>query len=157
MLHIGPAIEEDRSLAVCYHVDVLHCASMPLHTHNLLVAKRRLYLSRISSKTLSSNTWPARRFIIAAGFALAAIAVMLVQRFGHVMAYWLAAGGLTFIGAIASIVISVKEHAEKLAEQQAAKSDTEEVIGEATTQALVQTPMALLGGLMAMPGGATGY
>ena len=31
-------------------------------------------------------------FVIAAGFALAAITVMLVERFGHVMAYWLVAG-----------------------------------------------------------------
>jgi len=95
-------------------------------------------------------------FIVAAGFALAAITVMLVQRFGHVMAYWLVAGGLTFIGVIASIVISVKEHGEKAAEQQAAKSDTGEVVSDATAQALVQAPMALLGGLMTMPGGATG-
>ena len=28
-------------------------------------------------------------FVIAAGFALAAVTVMLVERFGHVMAYWL--------------------------------------------------------------------
>ena len=33
-------------------------------------------------------------FVIAAGFALAAITVTLVERFGHVMAYWLVAGGL---------------------------------------------------------------
>jgi hypothetical protein len=30
-------------------------------------------------------------FVIALGFALAAITVMLVERFGQVMAYWLAA------------------------------------------------------------------
>ena len=32
-------------------------------------------------------------FVIALGFALAAIAVMLVERFGHVTAYWMMAGG----------------------------------------------------------------
>ena len=36
-------------------------------------------------------------FVIAAGFALAAISVMLVERFGHVMAYWLVAGGLALV------------------------------------------------------------
>ena len=41
-------------------------------------------------------------FVIAAGFALAAITVMLVERFGHVMAYWLVAGGLALIGVITS-------------------------------------------------------
>jgi hypothetical protein len=95
-------------------------------------------------------------FVIAAGFALAAITVMLVERFGHVMAYWLVAGGLTLIGVIASIVVSVKEHEEEVAEHQAAKSDTEEVVSDAAAQALVQTPIALLGALMTMPGGAAG-
>ena len=52
-------------------------------------------------------------FVIAAGFALAALTVMLVERFGHVMAYWLVAGGLALIGVIASIVVSVKEHEEE--------------------------------------------
>ena len=81
---------------------------------------------------------------------------MLVERFGHVMAYWLVAGGLALIGVIASIVVSVKEHEEEVAEQQAAKTDTEEVVSDATAQALVQTPIALLGALMTMPGGAAG-
>ena len=90
-------------------------------------------------------------FVIAAGFALAALTVMLVERFGHVMAYWLVAGGLALIGVIASIVVSVKEHEEEVAEQQAA-----EVVSDATGEALVQTPIALLGALMTMPGGAAG-
>ena len=72
------------------------------------------------------------------------------------MAYWLVAGGLALIGVIASIVVSVKEHEEEVAEQQAAKTDTEEVVSDATAQALVQTPIALLGALMTMPGGAAG-
>ena len=95
-------------------------------------------------------------FVIAAGFALAAITVMLVERFGHVMAYWLVAGGLALIGVIASIVVSVKEHEEEVVEQQAAKTDTEELVSDATAQALAQTPIALLGALMTMPGGAAG-
>jgi hypothetical protein len=94
-------------------------------------------------------------FIIAAGFALAAITVMLVQRFGHVMAYWLVAGGLTCVGVIASIVVAVRGHAQKAAKPQAAMSDIGEGVGDAAAQALVQTPMALLAGLMTMPGGAT--
>ena len=93
-------------------------------------------------------------FIIAAGFALAAITVTLVGRFGQVMAYWLVAGGLALIGVIASIVVSVKEHEEEVAEQQATK--TEEVVSDATAQAFVQTPIALLGALMTLPGGSAG-
>ena len=95
-------------------------------------------------------------FVIATGFALAAITVMLVERFGHVMAYWLLAGGLAAIGVVASIVVSAKEHKEEAVEQITEKADTEEVVNDATAQALVQTPIALLGALMTMPGGATG-
>ena len=54
-------------------------------------------------------------FVIALGFALAALTVMLVQRFGHVTAYWLMAGGLAAIGVIAAIGVSVKEHEEEVA------------------------------------------
>ena len=93
-------------------------------------------------------------FVIAAGFALAAITVMLVDRFGHVMAYWLVAGGLTLVGVIATIVVSVKEHEEEVVGQQAAKTDTEALISDATAQAIAQTPVALLGAVMTMPGGA---
>ena len=95
-------------------------------------------------------------FVIAAGFALAAVTVMLVDRFGHVIAYWIVAGGLALIGVVASIVVSAKEHEEEVVEQQAVKTDTEEVASDAAAQALVQTPIALLGALMTMPGGAAG-
>ena len=94
-------------------------------------------------------------FVIALGFALAAITVMLVQRFGHVTAYWLVAGGLAAIGIVAAITVSVKEHEEEVAEQQAEQSVTEEVISDATAQAMMQAPLALLGAVFTMPGGAT--
>lgn len=71
-------------------------------------------------------------------------------------AYWLVAGGLVLIGVIASTVVSVKEHEEEVAEQQATKTDAEEVVSDATAQALVQTPIAVLGALMTLPGGSAG-
>jgi hypothetical protein len=95
-------------------------------------------------------------FVIALGFALAAVAVMLVDRFGHVMAYWIMAGGLAAIGAIAAIAVSVKEHEEEAAEQKAEQADTAEVATDATAQAMVQAPLALLGALISSPGGAAG-
>ena len=64
-------------------------------------------------------------FVIAVGFALAAITVMLVERFGHVTAYWSVAGGLALIGVIAAVAVSVKEHQEEVAEEKAEKADTE--------------------------------
>jgi hypothetical protein len=44
-------------------------------------------------------------FVIALGFALAAISVLLVQRFGDVFGYWMIADGLTLIGVIATIAV----------------------------------------------------
>ena len=44
-------------------------------------------------------------FVMALGFAVAAIAAMLVDRFGPITGYWLMAGGLTAIGAIAAIFV----------------------------------------------------
>jgi hypothetical protein len=94
-------------------------------------------------------------FVVAAAFALAAITVMLVERFGHVTAYWLMAGGLATIGIVAAVAVSVKEEEEEKAAQLAEESDTQGVVSDATAQAIVQTPVALLGALMTMPGGAT--
>jgi hypothetical protein len=94
-------------------------------------------------------------FIIALGFAIAAIAVMLVDRFGHVTAYWIMAGGLAILGVLAAIVVSVKEHEEQVAEEKAQQMDTQEVVSDATAQAIVQAPVALLGALFTTPGGAT--
>jgi hypothetical protein len=92
-------------------------------------------------------------FVIALGFALAAIAVMLVQRFGHVAGDWIMAGGLAIIGVIAAIVVSVKEHEEERAEQKAQGAEKRELIGDATAEVINQAPLALLGALMSAPGG----
>jgi hypothetical protein len=92
-------------------------------------------------------------FIIALGFALAAITVMLVEHFGQVMAYWMTAGGLAIIGIVAAAVVSVKEQEEEEAENAAQVADTGEGLSEATAQAMVQTPIALLGALFSLPGG----
>jgi hypothetical protein len=86
-------------------------------------------------------------FFIALGFALAAITVMLVDRFGHVTAYWAVAGGMALVGAMAAVIVSAREREEEVAEQAADKTDTEEVVGNAAAQAMVQTPIALLGAL----------
>jgi uncharacterized membrane protein len=95
-------------------------------------------------------------FIVALGFAIAAIAVMLVDRFGHVSAYWMMAAGLAILGVLAAIVVSVKEHEEQIAEDKARQADTQEVVSDAAAQAIVQAPVALLGALFTTPGGATG-
>jgi hypothetical protein len=92
-------------------------------------------------------------FVIALGFALAAIAVMLVQRFGHVAGYWIMAGGLVVIGVVAALVVTVKEHEEQRVEQKTHGAETNELIGDATAEVINQAPLALLGALMSAPGG----
>jgi mannose/fructose/N-acetylgalactosamine-specific phosphotransferase system component IIC len=94
-------------------------------------------------------------FVIAIGFALAACTVMLVERFGQVMAYWLVAGGLAVIGAVAAAVVSVREEQEEAAEKSAEASDTSEIMSDAAVQAMVQAPIAVLGTLLSVPGGAS--
>ena len=88
-------------------------------------------------------------FVIALGFAVAAIAAMLVDRFGHITGYWLMAGGLAAIGAIAAIFVSAREQKEEVADQQAEGADTSKLVTEVATQA----PLAILGGLLTLPGG----
>ena len=94
-------------------------------------------------------------FVIALGFAIAAIAMMLVERFGHVMGYWLMAGGLAAIGIVAALAVSVKEHEDEVAEHKAEQTDTKDVVSDATAQAMMQAPLALLGAAFTAPGGAS--
>jgi hypothetical protein len=85
-------------------------------------------------------------FVIVLVFALAAIAAMLVDRFGHIAGYWLMAGGL---GAIAAIFVSAREQKEAVADQQAEAADTSKI----ATEVAAQAPLAVLGGLLTLPGG----
>lgn len=94
-------------------------------------------------------------FVIAAGFALAALTAMLVERFGHIAAYWIVAGGLAIIGVVAAAVVSAKEEQEEAAEKAAEASDTGEVVSDAAAQAMVQAPIAALGALFSIPGGTS--
>jgi hypothetical protein len=90
-------------------------------------------------------------FVVAAGFAIAAITHMLIQRFGAVVGCWLLAAGFTLIGVVATLLVKVKEHGEEVAEKQAAAADTGGVANEAAAQALMQAPLALAGALASTP------
>jgi hypothetical protein len=90
-------------------------------------------------------------FLIAAGFATAAITAMLVERYGSQVAYWVVAGAFTLIGAVAMLVVTVKEQEEEVAEAEAVAADTPEVAKEVAMQA----PLALLSALLASPMGPT--
>ena len=93
-------------------------------------------------------------FVIAFGFTVAAITAMLVERFGAMTAYWMMAGGLAAVGAIAAVAVSYKEHHDEVGEEQPEAAGTRDGVKNATSQALTQTPLALLGTIFALPGGA---
>ncbi|HWE19278.1 MAG TPA: hypothetical protein VG758_19190 [Hyphomicrobiaceae bacterium] len=117
-----------------------------------LINQAKLAASDLALKYLARAS-VAVPFVIALGFALAAITMMLVERFGQVMAYWIVAGGLAIIGVVAAAVVSVKEQEEEEEEQATQDAVTGDVVSEATAQAVVQTPIALLGALFSLPGG----
>lgn len=74
---------------------------------------------------------------------------MAVDRFGHIAGYWLMAAGLAAIGVLAAIFVSAREQEEEVADQQAEAADTSKIATEVASQA----PLALLGGLLTLPGG----
>ena len=90
-------------------------------------------------------------FVIALGFGLAALTVWLVNQYGYVTGYLLMAGGLAAVGVVAALVVSFKEHEEEVADQVAEEADTPSV----ATDVAAQAPLALLGALFTVPGGAS--
>ena len=90
-------------------------------------------------------------FVIALGFGLAALSVWLVNQYGYVTGYLIMAGGLAAVGVIAALVVSFKEHEEEVADEVAANADTSNV----ATEVAAQAPLALLGALFTLPGGAS--
>ena len=47
-------------------------------------------------------------FVVALGFATAAITLMLVNRFGYIAAFWMIAGVFTLIGLVATRVVRTR-------------------------------------------------
>jgi uncharacterized membrane protein len=97
-------------------------------------------------------------FVLAFGFVVAAIAAMLIDRFGHVAGYWFMAGGLAAIGVVAMMVVSHNEHEEEKTDERAAAIDTSRVASEArrvASEVAAHAPLAMLGGLLTLPGGAS--
>lgn len=90
-------------------------------------------------------------FVVALGFAMAALAAWLVNLYGYVMGYLIMAGGLVAIGVIAALAVSVKEHEEDVADQVAEEVDTAHL----ATEVAAQAPLAMMGALFTMPGGAS--
>ena len=66
-------------------------------------------------------------FVIAVGFAIAAITHMLIAHFGAIVGCWILAAGFTLIGVLATLFVKHKEHEEQVAEQ-AAEIDRKSVV-----------------------------
>jgi hypothetical protein len=85
-------------------------------------------------------------FVIALGFATAAVTLTLVDRFGPVAAFWMVAGGFSMIGLAASHVVTVKR--QEVAQKQSAN---QEFITGARAQTAAPTLIALLNALLSAP------
>jgi hypothetical protein len=90
-------------------------------------------------------------FLIAAGFAVAAIAHMVIDRFGAIAGCWLLAAGFTLIGIVATLLVKHKEREDEVASKAAEQTDTANVASGAAAQAALQAPLALAGALMSTP------
>ncbi len=94
--------------------------------------------ARLAAASLIAK-YPARAsvavpFIAALGFATAATAAMLVDRFGAVDGYWIVTGGFTLIGLVAGGGVTGKEGGGRAADQRAQNADTAEVAADALAQ-----------------------
>lgn len=98
-------------------------------------------------------------FIVAFGFATAALSVDLAARFGASKAFWIMATGFCTIGLVAGVAVSQRERETAAAEaaQQAEEGDQSglgelgEMATEAATQAAGRLPLGLLAPLLANP------
>ncbi len=88
-------------------------------------------------------------FVVALGFAVAALTIMLVERYGQITAYWIVAAAFTLVGVLAGLFVSVREQEEDRAEQDA----TAETGANVAAQAATELPVAALGALLSSPGG----
>lgn len=119
-----------------------------------LVNDAKAALSSLALKYLARAS-VAIPFIIALGFALAAISLMLIERFGSIAAYWIMAGGLAVVGVLAAVLVAAKEQEEEIADKQAEENDTAAVATDAAAQAIAQAPLVLLSSLLSSPGGSS--
>ena len=92
-------------------------------------------------------------FLIAVGFATAAITLVLADRFGARDAYLIVAGAYCAIGVIAVLIVRATEREEMAADGAAAQTDTADVAADTAAAAAAQIPLALLGALFSSGAG----
>ena len=96
-------------------------------------------------------------FVLALGFATAAVTYVLASRFGPIAACLIIAAGFTAIGLIGLFTVKTTEHELDVMEQAAAREQPGDVasVAVAAGEAASHVPLALLGGLIAAAGGPT--
>ena len=93
-------------------------------------------------------------FIVAFGFATAALGLELTARFGATTAFWVLAAGFCGLGILAALVVTMREREAAAAEEQAEESGLAELgdmASEAAAQAAGRLPLGLLAPLLASP------
>jgi hypothetical protein len=90
-------------------------------------------------------------FLVALGFATAAITHILVERYGEVTAYWIMAAGFAVSGVVAMLAVSTNEREKEVAEEQVEQNDAARVAPDATAQATLEAALALLAAGLATP------
>lgn len=90
-------------------------------------------------------------FVLALGFATAAVAGWLSQRFGAINACWILAAGFSVVGLVAATIVGWQESRITRQESAAVGEDTATVATEAAAQAAAQVPIALLGSILTTP------
>jgi hypothetical protein len=90
-------------------------------------------------------------FAIAAGFAIAAIATLLSEEFGSVVACWITASGLLVFGLAAGILIRAKERSDEARQQKVMKEGTKAIAKAIGTNA----PLLVAGNLLSTHAGAS--
>ena len=93
-------------------------------------------------------------FLIAVGFATAAIGVKLVQEYGYFETCMLLAGGFAAIGLLAALIVRSKETSTVATEAKVAAGETKDTFAEAAGVAAAEAP-AILATLLAAVGGPT--
>lgn len=94
-------------------------------------------------------------FLIAVGFAVAALTMQLVERFGAVTASWMIAAAFAILGLVglaAAYLHDSRVEVRKAEEEQRAEAEPSSV-GEAASKAAAQLPLALVGSLLTTTSG----
>lgn len=106
----------------------------------------------------AARAWVVVPLLIALGFLTAGVTITLVDWFGQRNAFLLLGAGFSVIGLLTALIVRSKEHEVVVAEEKAAKAETDKAHVASDTVAAAEAaelPLALLGALMSSSSGPT--